>query len=129
VRPTVSESEEGIAMRRITMALGAVALTGVMSLGTVGPAAAEVAPSGGQTQWIGGCSYFIDVQNRKVSGYCDGGNGARFRAWIECKNSLLPWNYINFGPWRDAGGHVSSSTSCGGKFVDAGVDTYDPEPI
>lgn len=104
-------------MRRIVTSCVAALLLGAVTLGTAGPAGATT-----QTQyWFGNCSYFVDYQSKYVSGYCDGGDGAQFYAWIECKYSWWPLPYTNYGPLRDAGQGVPSMASCGGKVLDAGV--------
>jgi hypothetical protein len=123
---TISKGEE--LMRRIATTVAAAAASGVLALGMAAPASAAAAPGGGQTQWIGSCSYFVDYTTKRISGYCNGGNGAKFRAWLECKGPL-PWTYVVVGDWEWAGGDVASTAKCGGNIVDAGVDTYDPEPV
>jgi len=109
-------------MRRIVTSCLAVLFLGAVTLGTAGPAGATTQQSGGQTQyWFGNCSYFVEYQAKYVSGYCDGGDGARFYAWIECKYSWWPLPYTNYGPLRKAGEGVPSMASCGGNVLDAGV--------
>jgi len=103
-------------MRRIVTLL-AVVLFGFVSLGTAAPATAFPPPN----PWFGNCSYHVDYQARQISGYCDGGGGAKFYVFLECKSPLWPYPYAANGTVRVAGGGVSSTASCGNPVVDAGL--------
>ena len=115
-------------MRRLVRGTVVMTAAAVLALGGAAPALAA-GGGGPSANWIGQCSGFTDIQARKTWGYCDGNNGAKFRVWMECSNPLLPWNYFVFGEWKLAGGGVSSYTSCGGGYVDSGIDKFETEPV
>jgi hypothetical protein len=112
-------------MRRIARISSAVALFAAATFGTMGSAsAAPGAEAGGaKPAHVGTCSMLINYVQHTNTAYCGGWAPSQFRAWIECQGALIPWPYINVGPWRTAGGGVTSTVGCGSSaVVDAGVD-------